>query len=247
MGGAGRYIGALDQGTTSTRFIIFDENAGVIGKAQKEHGQICPRPGWVEHDALEIWRNCEHVIAAALAAANLSAGDLAAIGITNQRETTVLWERSSGRPVHPALVWQDTRVDTLAARYIADGKQDWIRARTGLPVASYFSALKLQWLLDNVPDARARAHRGELMFGTVDSWLLWNLTGGTQGGLHLTDVTNASRTQLLNLATLQWDADLLDTFNIPARSAAARRLVERSLWHRHPRRGRRCAHCGNPG
>lgn len=214
--GGGRYVGSIDQGTTSTRFIIFDARGDIVGSAQKEHAQICPQPGWVEHDAREIWRNCEEVILQALQSAGLSARDLAAIGITNQRETTLLWDRRTGEPLHNALVWQDTRVAALAARYIAEGHQDWLRERTGLPVASYFSGLKLQWLLDNVPGARERAGRGELLFGTVDSWVLWNLTGGTRGGVHLTDVTNASRTQLLNLATLDWDPQLLEALRIPS-------------------------------
>ena len=205
-----RYIGAIDQGTTSTRFIVFDRSGQAIASAQMEHEQIYPQPGWVEHDPLEIWRNTQAVIAEALRGADLAYRDLAAIGITNQRETTLLWDLATGTPVHNAVVWQDTRVDPLVAEYARNGGQDRFRAQTGLPLASYFSALKLRWLLDNVPDARQRAEVGDLAFGTIDSWLLWKLTGQ-----HLTDVTNASRTQLMNLATLDWDAELVSAFGIP--------------------------------
>jgi glycerol kinase len=210
-----RYVGAIDQGTTSTRFIVFDRGGKIISSAQMEHRQIFPKPGWVEHDALEIWQNTQEVAGAALARVGLRPADLAAVGITNQRETTVLWERAGGRPLHNALVWQDTRVDQLVAEYVREGGANRFRAKTGLPMASYFSGLKLRWLLDNVPGARARAQAGELLFGNIDTGLLWNLTGGSSGGLHLTDVTNASRTQLMNLATLQWDEELLDQLHIP--------------------------------
>jgi glycerol kinase len=210
-----RYVGAIDQGTTSTRFIVFDRGGNIITSVQMEHRQIFPKPGWVEHDAMEIWQNTQEVAGAALARAGLGATDLAAVGITNQRETTVLWDRRSGKPLHNALVWQDTRVDQLVAQYAKDGGPNRFRAKTGLPLASYFSGLKLQWLLDSVPGARAKAQSGDLLFGNIDTWLLWNLTGGSAGGLHLTDVTNASRTQLMNLATLDWDAGLLEEFLIP--------------------------------
>ena len=205
-----RYVGAIDQGTTSSRFIVFDRAGATVAQAQREHRQIFPRPGWVEHDAMEILDNTRAVIAEALGGAGLTARDLAAVGITNQRETTVLWDRATGLPVHNALVWQDTRVDPLVAEYARDGGQDRFRAATGLPMASYFSALKLRWLLDNVVGARERAEAGELLFGTIDSWLVWHLVGS-----HVTDVTNASRTQLMNLATLDWDAALLSAFGIP--------------------------------
>ncbi|MEA3173305.1 MAG: glycerol kinase, partial [Gammaproteobacteria bacterium] len=204
-----RYVGAIDQGTTSTRFIVFDRGGKIISSAQKEHRQIFPKPGWVEHDAIEIWQNTQEVAGAALGRVGLRPADLAAVGITNQRETTVLWERASGKPLHNALVWQDTRVDQLVAEYVKECGANRFRAKTGLPMASYFSGLKLRWLLDNVPGARAKAQAGELLFGNIDTWLVWNLTGGSAGGLHLTDVTNASRTQLMNLATLEWDAELL--------------------------------------
>jgi glycerol kinase len=209
------YIGAIDQGTTSTRFMIFDKSARVVAVAQKEHEQIFPRPGWVEHDALEILRRTEEVISAALDQRGLRASDLAAIGITNQRETTVLWERSTGEPIAHAIVWQDTRVAEDVARFAENSGQDRFRPQTGLPLSTYFSSLKLRWLLENVPGAREKAAAGELLFGNIDTFLLWNLTGGAQGGAHITDVSNASRTQLLNLKTLDWDEKLLAAFEIP--------------------------------
>jgi glycerol kinase len=210
----GQYVGAIDQGTTSTRFIVFDAQGAIVAVAQKEHAQIYPQPGWVEHSPIAIARNTEEVIAAGLQSAKLTARDLIAVGITNQRETTVVWDRS-GRPIHNALVWQDTRVDPLVAFYSGEGGKDRFRASTGLPLASYFSSLKLKWLLDNVPGVRERALAGELLFGTIDSWIVWNLTGGASGGLHITDVTNASRTQLMRLDSLAWDDELLKTFSIP--------------------------------
>jgi glycerol kinase len=206
-----RYIGAIDQGTTSSRFIIFDKGGSVISAAQMEHRQIYPRPGWVEHDPLEILANTNEVIGAALARKNLDAGDLAAIGITNQRETTVLWDKATGQPLCNALVWMDTRTDALVHRFSKDGGQDRFRAKTGLPLATYFSGLKLLWILENVAGARQKAESGDALFGTIDSWLTWNLTGG----MHVTDVTNASRTMLIDLATCDWDADMLNHFNIP--------------------------------
>jgi glycerol kinase len=201
-----RYVGAIDQGTTSSRFIVFDRAGETVTMAQREHRQIFPLPGWVEHDPEEILFNVRAVIEEALRDASLTTADLAAVGITNQRETTVLWDRRTGRPVHNALVWQDTRVDPMVAEFARDGGQDRFRARTGLPLASYFSGLKLRWLLDHVPGARD----GDLAFGTIDAWLMWHLCG-----LHVTDVTNASRTQLMNLSTLDWDKSLLSAFGIP--------------------------------
>ena len=195
--------------------MVFDQQGTVVAVAQREHRQIYPKPGWVEHDAAEIWRNTEAVIGEALERGGLKPGELAAVGITNQRETTVLWDRNTGAPLHHALVWQDTRTADLVAEYARDGGQDRFRARTGLPLATYFSGLKLKWLLDNVPGARAKAGSGDLLFGTIDSWLLWNLTGGSAGGVHVTDVTNASRTQLVSLDTLDWDDDLLAAFDVP--------------------------------
>jgi glycerol kinase len=209
------YVAAIDQGTTSSRFMVFDQQGTIIAVAQREHQQIYPQPGWVEHDAAEIWRNTEAVIGEALASGGIRAGQLAAVGITNQRETTVLWDRNTGAPLYNALVWQDTRTADLVAELARDGGQDRFRARTGLPLATYFSGLKLRWLLDNVPGARAKALAGDALFGTVDTWLLWNLTGGPAGGVHLTDVTNASRTQLFDLRTLDWDDDLLAELDVP--------------------------------
>ena len=189
------YIGAIDQGTTSTRFIVFDRSGRIVSVAQKEHEQIYPQPGWVEHDANEIWRRTREVMALALEQRALVAGDLAAIGITNQRETTVVWDRHSGAPVYNALVWQDTRTSGAVAELARHGGSDRFRAKTGLPLATYFSALKIRWILDNVPGARHSAEAGDLLFGNMDTFVLWNLTGG----LHLTDCTNASRTQLMHL------------------------------------------------
>ena len=208
----GPYIGAIDQGTTSSRFIVFDRAGHIVSVAQKEHEQIYPRPGWVEHDPMEIWKNTESVIFEALSKKDLKPSDLAAVGITNQRETTVVWDRATGLPVHNALVWQDTRVDQLARGYAAEGGADRFREKTGLPLASYFSGLKLKWVLDTVPGLRERAARGEIAFGTIDTWLLWKLT---HGKAHITDVTNASRTQLMDLQTLDWDQGMLDAFDIP--------------------------------
>ena len=205
-----RYVGAIDQGTTSTRFIVFDQRGGTIAVDQVEHAQIMSQPGWVEHDASEIWANTQQVVTGALAKAGLTPTDLAAVGITNQRETTVLWDKASGQPVHNALVWMDTRTSELVAQLERDGGQDRLRAKTGLPLATYFSGLKLAWLLDTVPGAHARAEAGELLFGTIDTWLAWQLTG-----LHVTDVTNASRTQLMDLTTLDWDADILTLMRVP--------------------------------
>ena len=224
-----QFIGAIDQGTTSTRFIVFNRSGEILATEQKEHTQVYPRPGWVEHDPMEIWRNTQTVIAGCLSKAGLGARNLAAIGITNQRETTVLWDRGSGAPLHNALVWQDTRTEGLVAEYSRAGGKDRFRAQTGLPLASYFSALKLRWLLDQVPGARAAAARGDAMFGTIDTWLMWNLTGGAAGGSHLTDVSNASRTQLMNLRTLEWDADLLNAFAIP--HSVLPRIVASSARH----------------
>ena len=209
------YIGAIDQGTTSTRFIVFDRSGRIVSSAQKPHEQIYPKPGWVEHDPDEIWRRTEEVTREAMRAAGLDAHDLAAIGITNQRETTVVWNKSTGVPIYNALVWQDTRVAGAVAELAKDGGQDRYRAKTGLPLATYFSGLKLRWILDHVSGARKQAEEGELLFGNVDSFLIWKLTGGVQGGVHVTDVTNASRTQLMNLRTLDWDADILRDFDIP--------------------------------
>ncbi|MBL1089247.1 glycerol kinase GlpK [Streptomyces sp. NPDC001739] len=211
-----KYVAAIDQGTTSSRCIIFDHDGSIVAVDQREHRQIFPRPGWVEHDASEIWTKVQAVVAGALTKAGLRADQLSALGITNQRETTVLWDRATGRPVHHAIVWQDTRTSQLCAELGGADGQDRFREATGLPLASYFSGPKAAWLLDEVPGLRARAERGEIAFGTIDSWLIWNLTGGIDGGVHVTDVTNAGRTMLMNLATLQWDPAILSAMNVPA-------------------------------
>ncbi|MFC8920705.1 glycerol kinase GlpK [Streptomyces sp. NPDC057116] len=210
-----RFVAAIDQGTTSSRCIIFGQDGAVVAADQREHRQIFPKPGWVEHDATEIWSKVQAVVAGALAKAGLRAEELSALGITNQRETTVLWDRATGKPVHNAIVWQDTRTSALCARLGGADGQDRFRDTTGLPLASYFSGPKAAWLLDNVPGLRTRAERGEIAFGTIDSWLIWNLTGGTEGGVHVTDVTNASRTMLMDLRTLEWDRSILEAMNVP--------------------------------
>jgi glycerol kinase len=210
-----KYIAAIDQGTTSTRFLILDAAGKVVACAQKEHRQIYPQPGWVEHDAEEIWTRTQEVIAEAMDSAALKACDLAAIGITNQRETTVVWNRKTGKPLANAIVWQDTRVAGDVTRLAREPGEAFFRSRTGLPLSTYFSALKLRWLLENVSGARQQAEAGELLFGTIDTFLLWKLTGGERSGIQATDVTNASRTQLMNLKTLAWDTDLLRAFSIP--------------------------------
>ncbi len=209
------YIGAIDQGTTSTRFIVFDRTGRIVSAAQKEHEQIYPKPGWVEHDPAEIRRRVEDVIAGAMEAKGLRPADLAAIGITNQRETTLVWNKKTGKPVYNAIVWQDTRVADRVSELAADGGQDRYRAKTGLPLTTYFSGLKIRWILDHVRGARDAAEAGELIFGNIDTFVIWNLTGGADGGEHVTDVTNASRTQLMDLRTLEWDDAILADFGIP--------------------------------
>ncbi len=209
------YVGALDQGTTSTRFMIFDHSGTVKGVDQKEHEQIFPKPGWVEHNPLEIWERSQEVIKGALQKAGISASDLAAVGITNQRETAVVWEKATGKPVYNAIVWQDTRTDVIVNELSKDGGQDRLRASTGLPLATYFSGPKVKWVLDNVAGSRQKAEAGEILFGNIDSYLIWNLTGGPNGGVHVTDVTNASRTLLMNLKTLDWDEANLKLLGIP--------------------------------
>ncbi|MGH3796194.1 MAG: glycerol kinase GlpK [Pseudonocardiaceae bacterium] len=210
-----QYVAAIDQGTTSTRAMVFDHDGRVVSAEAREHRQILPRPGWVEHDATEIWVNTREVAAGALAKADLTPGDLAAVGITNQRETTVVWDRHSGEPVYNAIVWQDTRTDRLCRQLGGDVGASRYQDRTGLPLATYFSGPKIRWILDNVDGARQRARRGELCFGTMDSWLLWNMTGGPAGGRHVTDVTNASRTLLMDLDTLSWDEPIAEEIGVP--------------------------------
>ena len=211
------YLGAIDQGTTSTRFIVFDRTGRIVSVAQKEHEQIYPKPGWVEHDPEEIWRRTQEVIGDAMQQRGFRAEDLAAIGITNQRETTVLWNRKTGKSVYNAIVWQDTRVERDVAEFSRQGGQDRFRKKTGLPLATYFSGLKIRWILNNVPGVRELAESGDVLFGNIDSYLVWKLTGGQQGGIHITDVTNASRTQLLNLETLSWDQEMLGIYDIPGK------------------------------
>ena len=212
-----KYAAAIDQGTTSTRCMLFDHGGRVVSVAQKEHEQIYPKPGWVEHDVTEIWARTQEVIDEAMASAGASAGDIAGVGITNQRETAVVWDRTTGKPIHNALVWQDTRTDKLVDEYAREGGQERFQEKVGLPLATYFSGPKIRWMpFDNVDGAAERADSGDLLFGNMDTWLIWNLTGGTNGGLHITDVTNASRTMLMDLRTLDWDAEIMDVMGIPA-------------------------------
>jgi glycerol kinase len=210
-----KYVAAIDQGTTSSRCMLFTQHGTAVAAHQLEHRQLYPRPGWVEHDALEIWARTQTVVRAALDNAGVTAHDLAAVGITNQRETTVVWNRRTGQPYHNAIVWQDTRTDRLCAELARDGGQDRFRARVGLPLATYFSGPKVRWLLDNVPGLREDAEAGLALFGNIDTWLIWNLTGGTAGGVHVTDVTNASRTMLMDLAGTHWDDEILAVMGIP--------------------------------
>jgi glycerol kinase len=209
------FVGAIDQGTTSTRFMIFDHSGNEVGRHQLEHEQILPQAGWVEHNPTEIWERTSSVVQSALNSAKLNASDLTAVGITNQRETSVVWDRKTGRPLYNAIVWQDTRTDRIASALDRDGRGDVIRRKAGLPPATYFSGGKIQWILENVEGVREAAERGDAIFGNTDTWLLWNLTGGRDGGVHVTDPTNASRTMLMDLETLDWDDELLGFFGIP--------------------------------
>ena len=211
----GNYIGAVDLGTTSNRFIIFDQKGRIVGLDQKEHEQIFPKPGWVEHDPMEIWRNTQAVIRGALGKSGIKSSELAAIGITNQRETAVVWDKHTGRPFYNAIVWQCTRTDTICNDLMAEGGQDRFREQTGLPIATYFSGPKIKWILDNVPEARTAAEKGDALFGTIETWMIWWLTGGPNRGAHVTDVTNASRTLMMNLKTLAWETDILQTLGVP--------------------------------
>ena len=207
------YAAAIDQGTTSTRFMVFDHSGQVASLDQKEHEQIYPKPGWVEHDPMEIWQRTQEVIRAGLD--KIKADDIAAVGVTNQRETTIVWERSSGKPIYNAIVWQDTRTDEICNQLSSDGGQDRFRAKTGLPIATYFSGPKIKWILDNVDGARAKAESGDLLFGNIDTFVIWYLTGGPDGGVHVTDVTNASRTMMMDLQTLDWDEEILGILDVP--------------------------------
>jgi len=210
-----KYAAAIDQGTTSTRFMVFDHAGKVVCFDQKEHEQIFPKPGWVEHSPDEIWERTQSVIRGALAKGNIDPKDLAAVGITNQRETAVVWDKKTGKPIYNAIVWQDTRTDTIINEFAKEGGQDRFRDKVGLPLATYFSGPKVKWILDNVDGAQAAADRGDALFGNMDTFLVWHLTGGVNGGVHVTDVTNASRTMLMDLKTLDWDADILKVMGIP--------------------------------
>ncbi|MCS4276840.1 MULTISPECIES: glycerol kinase GlpK [Mycetocola] len=209
------YVIAIDQGTTSSRAIVFDHSGSIVSTGQLEHEQIFPKAGWVEHDPNEIWNNTREAIGQALSKANLTRHDIAAIGITNQRETAVIWDKNTGEPVYNAIVWQDTRTQDIVDRLAADGGVERFKKTVGLPLATYFSGTKIVWILENVEGARERAEAGDLLFGTTDTWVLWNLTGGVEGGVHVTDVTNASRTLFLNLETLEWDDEILAAFDVP--------------------------------
>lgn len=210
-----KYAAAVDQGTTSTRFMIFDHAGAVVGIAQQEFPQIYPKPGWVEHDPMAIWESTASVISGALAKTGVDPKDIAAVGVTNQRETSVVWDKATGKPIYNAIVWQDTRTDKICNELAKDGGQDRFRQKVGLPLATYFSGPKIMWILENVEGARAKAEKGELLFGNMDTWVIWNLTGGVNGGVHVTDVSNASRTMLMNLETLDWDPEILKIMNIP--------------------------------
>ncbi|NNJ09051.1 glycerol kinase GlpK [Chloroflexales bacterium ZM16-3] len=210
-----KYVAAIDQGTTSTRCMIFTHDGKVVSVDQREHEQIFPKPGWVEHNADEIWQRTQGVVQGALTKANATPSDLAAVGITNQRETTLVWNRKTGKPVYNAIVWQDTRTDQLVNMFAKDGGQNRFREKVGLPLATYFSGPKIRWILDNVDGARAAAEAGDLAFGNMDTWLAWNLTGGTVGGIHITDVSNASRTMLMNMETMDWDEEIMGVMGIP--------------------------------
>lgn len=210
-----KYVAAVDQGTTSTRFMIFDHSGGVVGVHQMEHEQIYPQAGWVEHDPMEVWARTQDVIKMAMEKVGVKATDLAAIGVTNQRETTVVWDKNTGKPFYNAIVWQDTRTDKICNELAKDGGQDRFRAKVGLPLATYFSGPKVKWILDNVPGVREAADEGDALFGNMDTWVIWNMTGGINGGAHVTDVSNASRTMLMNLKTLDWDDEILRIMSIP--------------------------------
>src|ERR1700744_1063421 len=209
------FVASIDQGTASARYMIFACDGAEVGRHQLEHEQVLPQAGWVEHNPIEIWERTASVLMSTLNATNLSSKDIVALGITNQRETTLVWNRRTGRPYYNAIVWQDTRTDRIASALDRDGRGDVIRHRAGLPPATYFAGGKLQWILDNVEGVRAAGESGDAVFGTIDTWLLWNLTGGPRGGVHVTDVTNASRTMLMDLETLDWDDELLSLFGIP--------------------------------
>ena len=227
------YVLSIDQGTTSTRAVVFDHGGQIVGSGQKEHEQLLPRAGWVEHDPLEIWRNTREVVGLALADANINRHRLAAVGITNQRETTAVWDRHTGEPVHNAIVWQDTRTQRICDELAKDAGPERYKERVGLPLATYFSGPKVRWILDNVDGARERAEAGDLLFGTMDSWLVWNMTGGTDGGIHITDVTNASRTMLMNIDTLDWNHEICADMGVPTAMLPEIRSSSEVYGHGH--------------
>jgi glycerol kinase len=240
------YVLSIDQGTTSTRAIIFDHSGSIVSSGQLEHEQIFPRAGWVEHNPKEIWDNTREVIGQALSKANITRHNITAVGITNQRETAVVWDKNTGEPVYNAIVWQDTRTQPIVDRLAALGGVDRFTEKVGLPLATYFSGTKIAWILENVEGARARAEAGDLVFGTTDSWVLWNLTGGIRGGVHATDVTNASRTLFMDLKTLQWDEEILGAFGVPA--SMMPEILLRGLRHRRGAQpAARGADRGHPG
>lgn len=233
-----KYVAAVDQGTTSTRCMIFDHSGRVVSIAQKEHEQIYPKPGWVEHNPMEIWERTQEVVKEAVALAGAKPGDIAAVGVTNQRETTIVWNKNTGKPYYNAIVWQDTRTDRICNDLAKDGGQDRFRPKVGLPLATYFSGPKIKWILENVEGVRAAADRGEAIFGNIDTWEIWWLTGGPNGGAHVTDVTNASRTMLMNLETLDWDNEILSVMGIPRQMLP--RIVPSSdpnVWGKTPKDG----------
>ncbi|MGQ7785849.1 glycerol kinase GlpK [Nesterenkonia sp. PF2B19] len=227
------YVLSIDQGTTSTRAVVFDHGGQIVGSGQKEHEQILPRAGWVEHDPQEIWRNTREVVGLALADANINRHSLAAVGITNQRETTAVWDRHTGEPVHNAIVWQDTRTQAICDELAGDAGPERYKERVGLPLATYFAGPKIRWILDNVEGARERAEAGDLMFGTMDSWLVWNMTGGPNGGVHITDVTNASRTMLMNIDTLDWNEEICADMEVPTSMLPEIRSSSEVYGHGH--------------
>ena len=241
-----QYVAAIDQGTTSTRCMIFNHDGRVVEVDQKEHEQIFPRAGWVEHNATEIWDNTREVTAGALAKADLTVADIAAVGITNQRETALVWDRTTGEPVYNAIVWQDTRTDAICQQLGAlGGGADRYKAKVGLPLATYFSGPKVRWILDNVDGAREKAEAGNLVFGNMDTWVIWNVTGGPEGGLHITDPTNASRTMLMDLDTLSWDAGIAEEMGIPLSMLPEIRSSSRGV-RQGPRRAACCPACRSP-
>lgn len=234
----GKYAAAVDQGTTSTRFMIFDHAGQVVGVDQKEHEQIYPKPGWVEHDPMEVWTRTQEVIKGALSKAKVDAKDIVAIGVTNQRETSIVWDKNTGKPYYNAIVWQDTRTDSICDKLAKDGGEDRFRAKCGLPLATYFSGPKIEWILENVDGVKAAAQKGDAIFGNMDTWVIWWLTGGPKGGAHVTDVTNASRTMLMDLATLDWDQGILDIMGIPRQMMP--KIVpssDPSVWGKTPKDG----------